>query len=365
MTIRRILDAIERIAPKGMALPGDRIGLQVGSSHAKVSRAVVTFDASLAALKFASESGAQLVVSHHPLIWDPLKSMAGEDYTVRRVEFAVRHELAFIACHTNWDACPGGLNDWLAARLGLRNVIEAGTRTKPSLYRLVTMVPRENAQVLLDALAAAGAGSYLAYERCAFLSEGTGTFRPLEGANPTIGAIGKTEEVPETRLEMVVRVEDVGRVTAALMEAHPYEVPDFAMMPMEPTRGQAIARVGDLPAPLPYREFVAMVDERLQTRSMAWGDPAMAVHRVGVCGGAADDEWSACAEQGAQVLVTGEVKQHNALRASESGFGLVAAGHYATEHPSMESLWDRLATEIPEVEWELYTPEPGSAGRPC
>jgi putative NIF3 family GTP cyclohydrolase 1 type 2 len=85
---------------------------------------------------------------------------------------------------------------------------------------------------------------------------------------------------------------------------------------------------------------------------------------VAVVGGAADGEWKAAQRAGASVLVTGEVKQHVALEASESGFAIIAAGHYATEQPGCSALRDRMATAMDGVDWALFEPEPGSAGRP-
>jgi putative NIF3 family GTP cyclohydrolase 1 type 2 len=66
----------------------------------------------------------------------------------------------------------------------------------------------------------------------------------------------------------------------------------------------------------------------------------------------------------ADLLVTGEVKQHLALEASESGMCLLSSGHYATEQPGVVALRDRMAAAMPEIEWTVFVPEPGHAGRP-
>ena len=82
-------------------------------------------------------------------------------------------------------------------------------------------------------------------------------------------------------------------------------------------------------------------------------------------GGAADGEWLAARNEGADVLITGEVRQNIAVEASESGLKIVAAGHYATEHPGCAALRDRLAAKVPVVDWDLFEPAAGLGGRPA
>jgi len=93
--------------------------------------------------------------------------------------------------------------------------------------KLVVFVPAEALDAVRDALFAAGAGRIGNYERCSWYTEGTGTFRALEGADPAIGEVGSEERVPELRLETVVPHELEADVIAALRAAHPYAEPAF------------------------------------------------------------------------------------------------------------------------------------------
>jgi hypothetical protein len=93
--------------------------------------------------------------------------------------------------------------------------------------KLVVFVPPDALDVVRDAVFAAGAGRIGAYERCSWYTLGTGTFRPLEGADPTIGEIGREEHVDEARLETVFPEDRHEDVVAALRAAHPYEEPAF------------------------------------------------------------------------------------------------------------------------------------------
>jgi hypothetical protein len=99
--------------------------------------------------------------------------------------------------------------------------------------KLVVFVPSDALDAVRDALFAAGAGRIGEYERCSWYTEGTGTFRPLPGASPTVGAVGNEERVPELRLETVFPAERTDEVVAALRRAHPYEEPAFDIYVLE------------------------------------------------------------------------------------------------------------------------------------
>lgn len=92
-------------------------------------------------------------------------------------------------------------------------------------YKIVVYVPAEHAEKLREAIGEAGAGKIGKYSHCTFTMRGTGRFKPLEGANPTIGSVGKLEEVAEDRIETVCSSERLQDVLAAIKKVHPYEEP--------------------------------------------------------------------------------------------------------------------------------------------
>lgn len=362
-TVSDLMTALGEIAPPTMAFEWDRIGLQVGSLSHPVSRVAVSLDSGLSALRWAAGQDCQALVAHHPIVWDPMKTVTDADATGARVIEAARLGLAVVAAHTNWDCAPGGVNDTLASALGLFGVAPFGSTPEARRFKLVTFVPRGSEATVLDAVSGAGAGRIGEYSRCAFWSEGTGTFVGGPGTNPIVGRPGQVESVDEIRLETVVGAADLRAVIAALRESHPYEEPAFDVFPLAPAGDLPIGRYGRLPAPMRLSEFVAHVDGVLATRSMAWGG-GRAVERVAVVGGSAADEWRAAAAV-ADVLVTGEVPHHVSVEAAEEGFALLAAGHYATEQPGAAALAERLAQALPGIQFALHTPEPGAGGRPC
>lgn len=364
-TVHSVLEALEEIAPRRFAFDFDKVGLQVGDPGAVVTKAVVSLDRSLAAVDFAASLGAELLVSHHPLIFRPIDSVSSQTDVGRTILKLAEKKIAFIAAHTNWDSAQGGVNDTLCKLFGVTNVRPFGHAAEVEQLKLVFFCPQDNVDAVMDACSEAGAGQIGLYRRCAFMSPGTGTFMGEEGSNPTVGQAGRIERVAEVRVEMLLPSTRQRAVSRALLRSHPYEEPAFDFLQLAPLREQAAGRIGDLPRKMSLADFSNAIEGVLETKCLTWGDPSREVQSVAFVGGSADDEWRSAQKEDADVLVTGEVKQHNALEAAESGFALIAAGHYATEQPGADALCERLKKKVSEVQWTIFVPQNGFAGRPC
>lgn len=358
-----LLRTLETLAPPAFAYEGDRIGLQIGDPEQAVSRALVTLDASRGAITDAVAQGCQMVIAHHPVIWNPVRHVVRGDPDGDRAWALARAGLSLAVAHTNWDAAAGGVNDELARRLGLFDVEPFGGGTPRPRWKLTIFVPRSHGPVVLDAVAQAGAGEIGRYDRCAFLSEGMGTFRPLPGSNPTVGEVGVPQRVAEDRLEVFVPEDRRTTVERALRATHPYETPAFDWVRLDDAVPMPIGRVGQLPQPVALRNLATTLGTGLETKCWTWGNPGHLVERVAVVGGAGGDLWPQAWQAGAQVLVTGEAKHSDALAASEAGLAVIAAGHYATEHPGVEALATRLREAVTDVSWHVWVPSPGEGGR--
>jgi dinuclear metal center YbgI/SA1388 family protein len=363
LTVADMVAAMERIAPRELALAGDPGGLQVGDPNAQVERAVVALDASPGCVRFAQEKASQLIISHHPILFRPLSALVEGGYPSASILLAARYGISLFSAHTNWDAAPGGINDTLADILDLKNVQDFGNSLDVNRYKLVTFLPAEHADPVLDALRAAGCGRIGLYDRCAFLSEGVGTYEPQEGANPFIGAVGKRETAPEVRIEMLVPASRKTAAIRALLDAHPYDEPAFDLYPLEPEK-RGLGRVGDLTSPRSAQELAAWVEDRLLTCVRLYGRAESQIRRLAVVGGSGGDMWEEARRSGCDALLTGEVRHHHAVEASAAGFVLLEAGHYATEQPGVRRLAERLRQDLPAIEFLVYEPTPGADGRP-
>lgn len=123
MTIRQITSALEEFAPLSLQDGYDNAGLQIGlTKDADATGALLCLDVTEAVVEEAIERGCNLIVSHHPLLFRPLKSISGRDYIERTVIMAIKHDITIYSAHTNLDSAQGGVNYKIAEKLGLQNI---------------------------------------------------------------------------------------------------------------------------------------------------------------------------------------------------------------------------------------------------
>ena len=170
----------------------------------------------------AEAAGADFLLFHHPLIFNPLMRVDTGSHPGDLVARAVRGGRAVYAAHTCYDAAPGGVSVALAETLGLRGPYGV-VSPRGSLRKLVIFVPEENVDVVVDALVSEGAGVIGEYTHCTFRTPGSGTFLGGEATDPYLGEKGRLEKVEEIRLETVVPPHAAERAVAAAVRAHPYE----------------------------------------------------------------------------------------------------------------------------------------------
>ena len=121
-TVADVLKYMETLAPRSMKMDWDNVGLLCGSKSAEVTKVLVALDPFEGVCHEAAETGAELIITHHPLIFTAPKAITDETSIGRSIMFLCRRGISAINAHTNLDQAPGGVNDVLAAKLGLRDV---------------------------------------------------------------------------------------------------------------------------------------------------------------------------------------------------------------------------------------------------
>ena len=353
-TVREVTGWLEAAYPPHLAEDWDRVGLAVGDPDAEVTHVHLAVDVTDAVIAEAVEVGAQLLVTHHPLMLRGIHAVRTDQPKGRLVAALLRAGIAQFAAHTNADAAPEGVAEALASVCGLTDLRPLRPVPGDPLDKVVTFVPTADAERVLDALAAAGAGAIGDYDRCAFTVTGEGTFRPLAGASPTIGSVGAIERVPEVRLEMVLPRGRRSAVLAALRETHPYEEPAFDVLELAAeVSGNGIGRVGRLAEPCTAREFARRVAAHVPATAggiKLGGDPERVLESVAVVGGAGDSLLDAARAAGVDAYVTGDLRHHVAqdFLAHDDAPVLVDVPHWAAEWtwlPLAQRVLDRAAAD--------------------
>jgi dinuclear metal center YbgI/SA1388 family protein len=347
MKVADLVSAMEAIAPTRFAAAWDNVGLLVGDEEGPLSRALLTVDCTREVAEEARREGCEAIVSYHPPIFHPQKR-----FVAGSVAYGVaRAGIAIYAPHTALDVAEGGTNDVLAdavamtQRAPLRSI-----EPRDEHLKLVTFLPEEHVDPLSRAMFAAGAGNIGKYSSCSFRAPGTGTFFGGEGTRPAVGQSGRLEEAAEVRLETLVPVACVGAVVAAMRRAHPYEEPAFDLVPVAAASdGRGMGRVGSVEVG-PARNVVERVRQALSlSHVLVAGSLDRDVSRVAVCAGSGGEFVDDAVRCGAQLLLTGELRHHDALAAVAAGLTVVCTLHSTSERAVLGALERRLAERLPGV----------------
>lgn len=360
--IQDLVGLIHKLYAPELAEDWDNVGLQVGDPGRALDRVMVALDPGLEAVEAARDAGAQALVTHHPLLFKPVKRLTPDDAVGKVLWTAVRDDVAIISAHTNLDCAVDGLNSWLAQKMGVEQAIPLQAVAGDYL-KLVVFVPVGHEDAVADALFSAGGGQIGAYDQCSFRSSGEGTFRPGPGTQPYIGTVGQREKAEEVRLETIIPKRKLLRVLEKMQKAHPYEEVSYDLLPLQnQVPGAGLGRIGRLAQQASLGEFAARVKESLGCDHLRLiGADQMPVRKVALCGGSGAFLLQTAHRQGADVLVTGDVKYHEARQAEELGIALIDAGHFATEQLMIEQVTQSLQAAARQLNWgvafEAYTGE--------
>ncbi len=249
LAVHDVISYIEGDFPPSLAEAWDNVGLQVGSSCLPCRTVMTCLTVTEAVVDYAAEIGVNLLVAHHPLIFQPLKSIILEQSTGRIIRKLLTHQISLFVVHTNVDKAQGGLNDWLADALELKDV----------------------------------------------------------------------------------------RI-------------------LEPEEGETLGygRVGQLASTLTLGSLAEHVGETLGIKTVRFiGEATRPIKQVAVSSGSGSHQWCLALQQGADVLITGDVKYHTAMEVMDTSLALIDAGHFGTEIIFASRFAAYLEKEATRRRWPL------------
>ena len=359
--VKDIISLLEKHYPLNLAEEWDNVGLQVGSMGREVSKVVVALELDHQVLDRAWQENADLIITHHPLIFKALPSIKVDSPVGSLIRKLIMADISLYTAHTNLDNASRGVNQLLAETIGLIDIEPLPLRTaghRESLYKLVVFVPLTHINEVREAVSRAGAGFIGKYSDCTFRATGIGTFKPGEDTDPFIGQIGQLEEVEEARLETICPQHLLKAVIDAMLQAHPYEEVAYDLYKLE---NQGImfspGRKGNLPQAIPLGQLAEQVQIKLSLPALRIvGEKNSLVQKVAVVSGSGASFINEIAGQ-ADVLITGDLKYHEAREAAALGLAVIDAGHQATEELVVQEVCQLLTKESSMAGWQVdYIP---------
>ncbi|MCK5860921.1 MAG: Nif3-like dinuclear metal center hexameric protein, partial [Candidatus Hydrogenedentes bacterium] len=349
-TVHDICSFMETWAPPAWAYPWDRIGLHTGCPAEKVKSVMVCLTVTPSVVAAAIRNNISMIVSHHPLIWNPLKTLRSDNPNTQVCIDLCRANIACFIAHTNLDVAPNGVNAALAAKLQLQETRVLFKEEHLKQTKLITFVPEAQCKSLLTALAEAGAGIIGNYSHCSFHTPGTGTFLPNPKTTPCSGQKNIINEKKEIRLEMRVDNAQLSAVLTVLHTVHPYEEPAFELITLEnENKNIGLGLTGLLDSTMRASDFVGYVRRQLSIpHAILYGTRSKKINRVAVLGGSGGDYVDQIPAN-IDAYITGDIGYHQVETARLSGLTCIDATHYGTELPIVDTIAKKLRKNFPAI----------------
>ncbi|MCW2800222.1 MAG: Nif3-like dinuclear metal center hexameric protein [Aeromicrobium sp.] len=360
-TLREVTAVLDGLYDPEWADDWDAVGTVAGDPDAEIGKVLFAVDPVQAVVDEAIAWGADLLVTHHPLYLKGVTSVSASTPKGRIVHDLISNGIALHTCHTNADSPPLGVSESMALALGLTDIRPLQPDAAAPVDKWVVFVPRDAADAVAAAMHTAGAGAIGTYDSVQFQTEGTGSFRPLNGSRPAIGTIGSVEFVPEIRVEMVAARRLREDVRAAVLAAHPYEEPAYDVLePAERASERGSGRVGALSTSMSLHDFAQHVTASLPAHHSATrvaGDPSRTVSTVALCGGSGDFLLAAANAAGADVYVTSDLRHHPVSEHLEApgACAVIDVPHWAAESTWLPVAATALTDRLTGVETRIST----------
>lgn len=339
MTVYEILKYLDKKAPIGSAFKNDNPGLQIGNTNDQVKGIYFCLDLDSRTLKEAIDTKSNLIITHHPFFFRPLKNINYlKDSKAQLIQTIIKYDINVISLHTNYDFSLNGVSFVLAKMLKLKNV-KFLENHKENQLKLVVYIPEENLENLSNALFSEGAGIIGNYSKCSFRTKGKGTFEGNENSNPTIGRNNTFETINEIKAEFIINEWDQSRIISVLRSVHPYEEPAYDILPLKNNNVNfGAGAFGEYDNPIKTSDFFTLIANSLGINNFRYCNYSSDyIKRVAVCGGSGSDLLNSAISAKADAFITADIKYHT-FQDAENKILLIDAGHYETEIPAVKEL---------------------------
>jgi dinuclear metal center YbgI/SA1388 family protein len=348
MKLKDLCSYLDSAIPLSFQEEYDNSGLQVGLPEREISSALVTLDVTEEVMDEAVAGKIDVVISHHPLIFNGIKSLAGKSYTERILYEAAKNDIAVYSAHTNLDAISNGVSRKMAEKIGLEE-IGVLSPSGNKLLKLITYIPESHIEAVRDKLFESGAGVIGNYDQCGFATSGTGSFRANEMAKPFAGEKGKIHFEKEIRFETILFSHLKEKVIKALLDAHPYEEVAYDLYALENKNAEiGLGCVGKFHNPVSENEFLKLVCSVFNAKGIRYSKlTGKSVGKVALCGGSGASLINLAISSEADVFLTSDIKYHDFFKA-ENKILLIDTGHFESEKFSREILKDLIIKKFPK-----------------
>lgn len=351
-TIKNVINSLEELAPLDFAFDWDNAGLLVGDKNKNVNKILVALDATGDVIDEAIEGNFDLIVTHHPLFFAPIKNILASTNLGTKIMKLIKNDISVYCSHTNLDVCNGGTNDVLANLLNLKNIEVLDITKKEYKYKISVSVPVPYVDKVRESLFESGCGVLGNYSECSFFCDGVGTFRGNENSNPFLGEKNTFTTVYEVKIEVLVDNAHMKNAIKNMIKAHPYEYPIFDCVRLYHEYDEyGLGRTGYLDSPVSFEDFAKTVKKVLKLDNMRIvGNLDKQISKVAVCTGSGVSYFKKVVQSNCDVFISGDLRFHDSQKISDYDLCFIDGTHYATEQIVVEPLVQYLTKNVSNVE---------------
>ena len=348
MILKKLVKIFDKEFHKDYSLNWDNAGLLLGDLESEIKKLIIALDANNAVINEAVKIKAGLVFSHHPLILNPIKTITSDNPQGQAVLKAAQNNIAVYCAHTNYDIMEGGLNDYIARLLDLKNITFI-IPNQQKWFKFAVYAPSNHEEKIRNAMCSAGGGQWNDYSCATFKTNGTGTFRPGSNSEPFIGEKGKLVFVDEVKIECIIRAEGLKSLIMNVLKVHPYEEPAYDVIPIENVFAEGgTGRTGSLDKPLKPDDFFKFVSRKLNISNYKYvsrNNPSIInreIKNIAVINGSTNSMVPEICSSDIDCLICGEINYHNAQLISENNILVVELGHAESELFAIDDLFSKI-----------------------
>jgi len=349
MILEELVKILDKEFNKDYCLDWDNSGLLIGDFKTEIKKLIIGLDANDSVVSEALKLKADLIFSHHPLILNPIKNITSDNPQGRTILKAVQNKIALYCAHTNYDIMEGGLNDYIASLLYLKN-ISCIIPNQPEWFKFAVYAPTDYEEKIRNAICSAGGGNWKDYSCSTFKTNGIGTFKPGSNSKPFTGEKGKLIFVDEIKIECIIKAEELKILLANVLAVHPYEEPAYDIIPMKNGFAEGgLGRVGSINKSLKPDEFLQFIREKLNISNFKYvfGKNSSIIEKeiknIAVINGSINSMVSEICNIDIDCLICGEINYHNAQLLSENNIMVIELGHAESELFAIEDLFSKLS----------------------
>ena len=341
MKIKTLIKKLEKQFPKNIAESWDNIGLLVGNDDREITKVQISLDATEEVIDHAIKVGANLIITHHPVIFSGIKNVTSKNIMGRKLLKLIENKIAVYSMHTNLDSAKSGLNQYICEKLG-EETSKILDEKYMDMYLLSIYIKEEFEEKLKFKIEEFGL-EYNGYKNVCYTSDSIENFEKA----------GEKEKIQNKNKKISILGEK-GKLSNLLNEIkkiHPYDEVAYEMIKTENKISLGgIGRIYSLHERVELGSYLEVVKGKLSLDNVrVVGELDKKVKKIAIVNGGGASFLNKLEKIGIDLFITGDIKYHEALDAREIGISIFDIGHYESEYfftDIIERHCDNLAVEI-------------------